>query len=61
MALLSEPNMRIPILYALFIQKGLSKNIKKDTLTKLVNFHSEIEIKKVKFFNFGIEVISNSN
>ena len=63
LALLSEPNMRIPILYALFYPKRvMSKNIKKIDLTKLgkLSFRNRDE-KKLNFYNFGIEVISNSN
>ena len=63
LALLSEPNMRIPILYALFYPKRvMSKNIKKIDLTKLgkLSFRNR-DKKKLNFYNFGIEVISNSN
>ncbi|MEE2620727.1 MAG: 1-deoxy-D-xylulose-5-phosphate reductoisomerase, partial [Chloroflexota bacterium] len=63
LALLSEPNMRIPILYALFYPKRvMSKNIKKIDLTKLgkLSFRKR-DKKKLNFYNFGIEVISNSN
>ena len=63
LALLSEPNMRIPILYALFYPKRvMSKNIKKIDLTKLgkLSFRNR-DKKKLSFYNFGIEVISNSN
>ena len=63
LALLSEPNMRIPILYARFYPKRvMSKNIKKIDLTKLgkLSFRNR-DKKKLNFYNFGIEVISNSN
>ena len=63
LALLSEPNMRIPILYALFYPKRvMSKNIEKIDLTKLgkLSFRNR-DKKKLNFYNFGIEVISNSN
>ena len=63
LALLSEPNMRIPILYALFYPKRvMSKNIKKIDLTKLgkLSFRNR-DKKKLNFYNFGIDVISNSN
>ena len=63
LALLSEPNMRIPILYALFYPKRvMSNNIKKIDLTKLgkLSFRNR-DKKKLNFYNFGIEVISNSN
>ena len=63
LALLSEPNMRIPILYALFYPKRvMSKSIKKIDLTKLgkLSFRNR-DKKKLNFYNFGIEVISNSN
>ena len=63
LALLSEPNMRIPILYALFYPKRVtSKNIKKIDLTKLgkLSFRNR-DKKKLNFYNFGIEAISNSN
>ena len=62
LALLSKPDMRIPILYALFYPKRTtSKYIKKIDFAKLgkLSFRNRDE-KKLNFYNFGIDVIRNS-
>ena len=62
LALLSKPDMRIPILYALFYpERTKSKNIENIDLTKLgkLTFRNRDE-KKLNFYNFGINVIRNS-
>ena len=62
LALLSKPDMRIPILYSLFYpERTESKNIEKIDFTKLgkLSFRNRDE-KKLNFFNFGIDVIRNS-
>ena len=62
LALLSKPDMRIPILYALFYpERTESKNIEKIDFEKLgkLSFRNRDE-KKLNFFNFGIDVIRNS-
>ncbi len=62
LALLSKPDMRIPILYALFYPKRTkSKNIENIDFTKLgkLTFRNRDE-KKLNFYNFGIDVIKNS-
>ena len=62
LALLSKPDMRIPILYALFYpERTKSKNIENIDFTKLgkLTFRNRDE-KKLNFYNFGINVIRNS-
>ena len=62
LALLSKPDMRIPILYALFYpNRTTSKYIKKIDFAKLgkLSFRNRDE-KKLNFYNFGIDVIRNS-
>jgi len=62
LALLSKPDMRIPILYALFYpERTKSKNIENIDFTKLdkLTFRNRDE-KKLNFYNFGIDVIRNS-
>ena len=62
LALLSKPDMRIPILYALFYpSRTTSKYIKKIDFAKLgkLSFRNRDE-KKLNFYNFGIDVIRNS-
>ena len=62
LALLSKPDMRIPILYALFYPKRTtSKYIEKIDFAKLgkLSFRNRDE-KKLNFYNFGIDVIRNS-
>ena len=62
LALLSKPDMRIPIIYSLFYpERTESKNIEKIDFTKLdkLSFRNRDE-KKLNFFNFGIDVIRNS-
>ena len=62
LALMSKPDMRIPILYALFYPKRTtSKYIKKIDFAKLgkLSFRNRDE-KKLNFYNFGIDVIRNS-
>ena len=62
LALLSKPDMRIPILYALFYpERTESKNIEKIDFEKIgkLSFRNRDE-KKLNFFNFGIDVIRNS-
>ena len=62
LALLSKPDMRIPIIYSLFYpERTKSKNIEKIDFTKLdkLSFRNRDE-KKLNFFNFGIDVIRNS-
>ena len=62
LALMSKPDMRIPILYALFYPKRTtSKYIEKIDFAKLgkLSFRNRDE-KKLNFYNFGIDVIRNS-
>ena len=62
LALLSKPDMRIPIIYALFYpERIMSKNIEKIDLSKLgkLSFRDRDE-KRLNFYNFGIDVIRNS-
>ena len=62
LALLSKPDMRIPIIYSLFYpERTESKNIEKIDFEKLgkLSFRNRDE-KKLNFFNFGIDVIRNS-
>ena len=62
LALLSKPDMRIPILYALFYpERTKSKNIENIDFTKLgkLTFRNRDD-KKLNFYNFGINVIRNS-
>ena len=62
LALLSKPDMRIPILYALFYpERTKSKKIENIDFTKLgkLTFRNRDE-KKLNFYNFGINVIRNS-
>ena len=63
LALLSKPDMRIPILYSLFYpERNKSKNIENVDFAKLgkLSFRNRDE-KKLNFYNFGIDVIRNSN
>ena len=62
LALLSKPDMRIPILYALFYpERTKSKKIENIDFTKLgkLTFRNRDE-KKLNFYNFGINVIRHS-
>ena len=62
LALLSKPDMRIPILYSLFYpERKKSKNIENIDFAKLAKLSFRIrDEKKLNFYNFGIDVIRNS-
>ena len=61
-AILSKPDMKIPILYALFYPKrAKSKIIEKINFNKLENLSfRDYDEKKLSFFNFGRVVIESS-
>ena len=61
-AILSKPDMKIPILYALFYPKrAKSKIIEKINFNKLENLSfRDYDEKKLSFFNFGRIVIESS-
>ena len=61
-AILSKPDMKIPILYALFYPNRMkSRNIEKINLNNIKNLSfRNYDENKLSFFNFGIDVISNS-
>ena len=61
-AILSKPDMKIPILYALFYPNRMkSRNIEKINLNNIKNLSfRNYDENKLSFFNFGIDVINNS-
>ena len=61
-SIMSKPDMKIPILYALFYpNRAKSKIVERINFNKIKNLtFREYEEKKLSFFNFGMNVIKSS-